>query len=116
MTIDDIAQKAFRNQFDIAEVESFCQQEHITPNVFMEKFARYIVEGYVEGRFTWASCDNAMNSSSWFRLTKRSPQSPDYPFEVFLAFDAGETKHSDLTPDQITRRYIDEIVAKYHVT
>jgi hypothetical protein len=115
MTIDDIAQKAFDRRFDKAEAEAFCQQEHITPNVFMERFARYIVDGYLDGRFTWVSCDNAMNGSQWFMHTKRTPQTPDYPFEVFLAFDAGEMKHPNMTPDQVTRQFIDKIVAKYHV-
>jgi hypothetical protein len=117
MTLDAITQKAFENQFDKAEVEAFCQQEHIAPTDFMDRFARYIVEGYIAGRFTWLACDTAMNCLSGFMMQARLPRLPDYPWEAFLAFDAGEyhPKTPDLTPDEVTRPFIDELIAKYHV-
>jgi uncharacterized protein YggL (DUF469 family) len=42
---------------------------------------------------------------------------PDFAFGVFLAFDAGEyhPKTPNLTPDEVTRPLIDELIAKNHV-
>jgi hypothetical protein len=121
MTIEDIVQKAFDRPPDCpqvgkADVEAFCQREQITTTEFLERFARYIVEGYVAGRFTWLSCDTAMNGLSG--LMSQYVLMPDYPWGVFLAFDAGEyhPKTPNLTPDEVTRPLIDELVAKYRAT
>jgi hypothetical protein len=83
--------------------------------VFLERFTRYIVEGYVSGRLTWLSCDTAMNNLSG--LMAQYFLMPDYPWGVFLAFDAGEhhPKTPNLTPDEVTRPLIDKLIAKYHV-
>lgn len=116
MTIEDIAQRAFDAPLvNKADVEAFCQQEQIETAVFLERFARFIVEGYVAGRFTWLSCDTAMNGLSG--LMSHYVLMPDYPWGVFLAFDAGEyhPKTPTLTPDEVTRPLIDELIAKYHV-
>ena len=119
-TSENIARKALngapdRWHINKADVEVFCQQEQITTSVFRKKFARYIVQGYVSGRFNWLSCDTAVNSLSavmaWYGLM------PEFPWGVFLAFDAGEC-HPDtptLTPDQVTRPMIDKFISKYRI-
>jgi hypothetical protein len=117
MTLNAIARKAFNHKFDLAEVEAFCQGEGITPTDFMDKFARYVAEGYVTGRFSWLSCDAAMNCLHVFMVTRSGKQTLGFPWETFLAFDAGEyhPKTPTLTPDEVTRPFIDELIAKYHV-
>lgn len=118
MILDAIAQKALENQFDKAEIEAFCQQENIAATDFMERFARYIVEGYLAGRYTWITCDTAMNclSGMMFQEGILSPI-PEYPWRAFLAFDAGEyhPETPDLIPDEVTRPLINDLIEKFHV-
>jgi len=120
MTIEDIAQKAIDSppghiSVTKDDVNAYCEQKQISTSLFLEKFARYIVEGYVTGRFTWHSCDTAMNNLSG--LMAQYALMPDYPWGVFLAFDAGEHHPNtpNLTADEVTRPLIDEIIAKHHV-
>ena len=108
-------QKAFgAPSINATEIEAFCQREQITATAFLEKFVRQIVTGYVEGRFTWLSCDTAMNGLSG--LMTQYKIFPDYPWGVFLAFDAGENhpNTTDLTPDEVTRPLIDKLIAENH--
>jgi hypothetical protein len=84
----------------------------------MESFTRHIVEGYISRRFSWEDCDTAVNRLNPFVLTHSKERIPDYSWEVFLAFDAGEYHPNtpDLTPDEVTRPIIDDIVKKYHAS
>jgi hypothetical protein len=57
MTLDELAKRAFGDQFNLDELEAFCQREHAAPADFVASFTRHIVEGYIIRRFTWEDCD-----------------------------------------------------------
>jgi hypothetical protein len=114
MTIDDISQKSFDGQEIKTEAEAFCRREQIAPAVFLDQFARHIVTGYLDGRFTWLSCDTAMNILMGLMSTVYL-EFPDFAYGVFLAFDAAEyhPETPALTPDQVTRPLIDGLLTKH---
>ena len=115
MTIDDLTQTAFDGNFLMLrpEADTFCQQEQITPDVFLDSFARHLVIGYMEDRFTWEACDTGLNCL--MALMSKYCLFPDYAFGAFLAFDAGEyhPNTEDLTPDEVTRPLIRSLIEKY---
>ena len=111
IALDCPADRVFLNK---SHAEACCLKEKITTREFLERFARYIVDGYVAGRFNWDSCDSAMNNLS--ALMAEYLLMPDYAWKVFLAFDAGEYHPNtpNLSPDEVTRPLIDKIIAQYH--
>jgi hypothetical protein len=118
MTIDDIVQKSFTGLVSEeikADIEAFRQQERMTPSDFLDRFARHVVSGYLDGRFSWLQCDTAMNVLTGL-MSSLYQEFPDLAFGVFLAFDAGEYHPNapTLTPDEVTRPLIDELIAKHH--
>jgi hypothetical protein len=113
MTIEDIAEHSFVAEINDLEVESFCQQEKITPDAFMDRFAQHIVTGYLAGRFAWPSCDAAMNRLN--RLFFKYRRYHGYAFDAFLAFETGENRQEGKTPDEIVRPWIDKLISKYPV-
>ena len=117
MTIDDIVQKSFAGLVSgeiKADAEAFRQQERLTPAAFLDTFAHHVVSGYLDGRFPWVPCDEAMNVLMGLMSTLYQ-EFPDFSFGVYLAFDTAEYNHPNmpiLPPDEVTRPLIVDLVAK----
>jgi hypothetical protein len=111
MRIEDIAERSFIDDIDQLLVETVCQQEKIGIDVFMDRFARHIVEGYLAGTFTWSSCDAAMNRLN--RLFFKYGRYHGYAFDAFLAFEVGEVRGAGTTDERV-RPWIDKLISKYH--
>jgi len=112
MTIEDIAEHSFVGEIDDLEVELFCEQEKMSPDLFMDRFEKHIVLGYLDGRFAWTSCDAAMNGLN--RFFRKYGRYHGYAFEAFLAIETGEVRQEGKTSDEIVKPWIEKLVLKYH--
>jgi len=77
---------------------------------FCDAFARRLVERCLTGGLTWADADLAANHIFELMVQHCGDRVPDYAWEVYLAFDAGECTAPG--GDAITRPFIEEIAHK----
>lgn len=78
---------------------------------FCDTFSHRLVALYLGGQLTWLQADAAANNIYVLMVRDCGGRVPDYAWDVYLAFDAGEYR----TPgeDATTRPLIEEIVARY---
>jgi hypothetical protein len=58
--------------------------------VFCDSFAHRLIERYLSGSITWSDADLAVNNIYVLMVQNCGDQVPEYAWEVYLAFDAGE--------------------------
>jgi hypothetical protein len=73
--------------------------------------ARRLVELYLSGSLTWEQAATAANHIYLLMVRECGDRVPDYAWDVYLAFDAGEC----IAPggDATTRPLIEQIVTRY---
>jgi hypothetical protein len=84
---------------------------------FCNSFSHRIAHEYAVGRLSFGIADRAMNRLHTFSYVTQDRGMPDYSWEVYLAFDAGEYQHSDdldgvSSESKCTRPAIQAIVAR----
>jgi hypothetical protein len=111
MTLNDIVLKTIESELKQADVDAFCQQEHMTPEIFCDEFARHVAVGYIGGHFNYLSADAAIAGLHYHFF----PDNPKFATSVFLCFDTGEyhrTKGSN--PDEITHPLVKKLLEDKH--
>ena len=87
------------------------------PERFCNAFARLSAEMYVTRELSYDEADGAVNALNWY--SSMGPWGmdllPEFSWQVYLAFDAGEHSHGGQIPDaarQITLPRLQELLAR----
>lgn len=78
---------------------------------FCDAFSRRLIEFYLGGQLSWVQADAAANNIYELMVKDCGDRVPDYAWEVYLAFDAGESTSPG--EDATTRPFIEAIAAQY---
>ncbi|WP_051303365.1 hypothetical protein [Psychromonas aquimarina] len=118
MSIKAIIEKASEGTLDEKEVIAFSGACRISLDEFAHEFSKYVAQNYWDGLYDYSFCDGAMNWLYGFLTDPAYLESNDntiseFPLEVYLAFDAGEYRHSgDEESVDPVRKYTDPAIDK----
>lgn len=102
---------------DEATAEIFASDALQDHAEFCNSFSRRIAHEYYADRLSFMAANRAMNRLHTYSYVTQDLGMPDYSWEVYLAFDAGEYRHSEDADDvssegKYTRPAIQAIVAR----
>jgi hypothetical protein len=78
-----------------AQLKTAAATMHVSLEGLMVQVAKDIAESYMSGAYSWAFADAAMMN---LYATANGPARlafPQFAFDVYVAFDEGESKHRD---------------------
>ncbi len=111
--LETLARSAIDPRVSESSFELVCAAEGSDAAMLLEGVAKHIVQGYVDGTWSFSDADAAMNHFWAFLLFRKEYVFPDYFHIVFLAFDAGEFSMKgiprDVSPEDL---YTKPILAK----
>lgn len=85
---------------DDAEVDRVMNSLGLGPEQFCDAFARLSAEMYLAGEISFEEADGAVNALHWY--SSMGPWGmdllPEFSWQVYLAFDAGEHSHGGKVP------------------
>ncbi|GAB2528969.1 hypothetical protein [Microbulbifer agarilyticus] len=118
MSIKSIIVKASNGTLEEGELIDFSNAGQLSLDEFAHEFSRDIAQNYWDGLYDYSFCNGAMNWLYGFLTDPAYLESNDntiseFPLEVYLAFDAGEYRHSgdDESVDPICK-YTDPAIEK----
>ena len=109
--MDELISMALRRP---VEMSDFAFQGDPSPEevrAVCDRFACRLIEHYLSGSLTWVQADTAANHIYLLMVRDCGDRVPDYAWDVYLAFDAGE--HAAPGGDATTRPLIERIVTQY---
>lgn len=109
--MDALISVAIRRVLQIPDLGLDVEKSPERVRAFCDGFARRLVELYLSRHLTWADADAAANNIFSLMVEECGERVPDYAWEVYLAFDAGEC--TEPGGDATTRPLVEAIVARY---
>lgn len=107
MTLNDIVLKTIKSDLEQTDIDAFCQQQRITPEIFCDEFARHVAVGYLGGNFSYLSADAAIAGLHFHFF----PSNTKFETSVFLCFDTGEYRRTQgANPDEVTRPLVKKLL------
>jgi hypothetical protein len=109
--MDELISTALRRPVEVSDLALQGDNSAEEIRIACDRFARRLVELYQSGSLTWKQADTAANHIYLLMVRQCGDRVPDYAWDVYLAFDAGEC----IAPggDPTTRPLIEQIVTLY---
>jgi hypothetical protein len=101
MDVTNLIKHASEKSLTKQVIEQVCSDNSLDTFGLYDEFAKEIVREYLDGSYSWAYCDAAMNNLFEYAYGKSESSAglPEYAYSVFIAFDEGEYEHRDGPPE-----------------
>jgi hypothetical protein len=109
--MDEVISTALGRPVEISDLALDGDKSPERIRIACDRIARLLVELYLSGGLTWAQADTAANHIFLLMVRDCGDRVPDYAWDVYLAFDAGECTAPG--GDATTKPLIEQIVARY---
>ena len=93
MTIDQLIRIASEKGLKATDIEAAASDLRLSLHDVCDAFAKRVAQGYLDGEYSYAIGDTAMNSLFGFAYPMTGTGLPSLARQVYEAFDQGEYHH-----------------------
>jgi hypothetical protein len=113
-------------KLDLRDIVACCESHEITMVELCDSVSLKIAQEYLQGKLDYTYCDEVMNGVFHLMLEDvflkaNNNAFSEFAYDVFLAFDAGEYRHSGddksiVSSEKYTKPRVIKILQKYEST